>query len=274
MSEFCSTYRIKFQVDLTDDEFITSAQLCLRKFLLQLQETFRRTPKEMVDVRLVTRPANLFGADKYVHIMMETLANDDISGLAVFNVTKAVIFWLESSPSLSKMGELELDIQHRIPQSLTHSSAFIPNLQFFENSNNDGLLVLTTYKKNSNEKNHNKRENINDDFVFCKESPVECCLKRFKVNFERDLNWTWVLRPREIAFNYCQGECPIKGRLSNEHTQLLDFMRSRTKKIPTAAPEPCCVPNSFSDTALFIIIKGIFSIQNLNNVVATSCSCR
>ena len=36
VSEFYSTCRIKFQVDLTDTEFISSVQLCLRKLRLPI----------------------------------------------------------------------------------------------------------------------------------------------------------------------------------------------------------------------------------------------
>ena len=203
---------------------------------------------------------------------MKSLANNDNSQLAVFNVTKAVVLWLESSPS---QGELELDIQHRCPQSLMQNNIFITNFQFFENSGNDGQLILTTYKKkNGNENNRSKRQEINHDFAFCNENQVECCMKRFTINFERDFNWTWVSRPKETAFTYCKGECPIKWGIANEHAEFLSILRSRAQHNPTVAPEPCCVPNSFSDLSLLINIRGTYSLQSLNDVVATSCSCR
>ena len=278
VSEFYNAYSIKFQVDLCDTEFISNVQLRLRKFHLQmtnnLQETVVRAPEDIIDVRLITRPENYYNESKYVHITMEHLANDDNSQLAVFNVTKGVIFWLTSS-SQSKMGELELDIQHRCPQSLSPNNIFIPNFQFFKNSGNDGQLVLTTYKKkNGNKNNRNKRQEINHDFAFHNESHVECHVKNFTINFEQDFNWTWISRPKEIAFNYCKGECPINWGLSDTHAEFRDIIRSRSQHNPTSAPEPCCVPNSFSDLYLLINIRERYSMQSLNDFVATSCSCR
>ena len=72
VSEFYSTYSIKFQVDLSDAEFISSIQLHLTKFHLQvtnnLQETVVRAPGDIIDVRLITRPENYYNESKYVHI--------------------------------------------------------------------------------------------------------------------------------------------------------------------------------------------------------------
>lgn len=278
--DFYNAYRIKFQVDLSNKDFITNAQLRLKKSFLQLTEqsleAIQRSQKDRVDVRLVSRPENYDGEEKHVYITMQFLAVDDINGLAIFNVTEAVVLWLEfPTHSLSHMGELELDVRLRCPQPLTHGATFVPNFQFFESSNNDGLLVLTTYKKkNGNQPTRQKRQDINSDLTFCNENQVECCLIRFRVNFERDFNWTWVIRPKEIAFNYCKGECPIKWGLSTVHAQFLDVLRYRARHNPTAAPEPCCVPNTFADIPLAIIVRGRFSMQNLEDIVATSCACR
>lgn len=274
--DFYHSYRIKFQVDLSDKDFITNAELRLKKYFLQLPEssqgTVERLLKDRVDVRLITRPENYYGEERHVYIATKFIAVDDINGLAVFNVTEAIVLWLESSAhSLTHVGELELDVRLRCPQPLTHGRSFVPNFQFFVSSNNDGLLVLTTYKEKDGIR---QKRDINDNLIFCSENLFLCCLKKFRINFERDFNWTWVIRPKEIAFNYCKGECPIQWGISSGHAHFLDVLRQRAKHNPTAAFAPCCVPNTFADIPLAIAVRGRLSMQNLDDVVATSCACR
>ena len=275
--EFYNSYRIKFQVDLVKKDIITSAQLRMRKFFLQLndtmQENVERDRHDRVDVRLITKPENYNGEEKHVHVTVGYLDVDHTGGMAVFNVTEAIIGWLNSPPhSVSHIGELELDIRLGCPQPLTNGNTFVPNYQFFENSDKDGMLILTTYQeKNTSQNARRKRQDINTNLTFCNENQFDCCLKPFRINFSRDLNWTWIIRPREIAFNYCKGECPIIDGYSTGNAQFLHQLRSRN---PTAAPEPCCAANSFADIPVTVLINGNYSDRNLVDVVATSCLCR
>lgn len=284
--DFYNSYNFTFLIDLRGKDFITDAKLQLKKSLLyynSMSSEDRIVNKDRVDVYFITRPtANYFGGEHYPRFTTAAFLDPaDLNGLAVFNVTNAIIWWLEMQEhAISHMGEIEFEIFIRCPQPLTHGMGFIPNFQFFTESHNEGRLVITTYQDKANalgftEHARRKRQDINDDLTFCVQDQLECCLERLRINFRRDFNWTWVIMPKEIAFNYCSGECPVEwGRLATKHAQLLDLLRYRAQRNPAAAPEPCCVPNSYLSVPLAINLRGTRSMELLEDFVATTCACR
>ena len=108
-----------------------------------LLENVRRATKDLVEVRLVTTPAHYGGREKNVHVTTEYLTVNYASRVALFNVTEAILVWLDLHPSsLLHTRELELDIQIGCSESLLNGSTLVPNYQYFEDSDNDGLLIL------------------------------------------------------------------------------------------------------------------------------------
>ena len=270
--EFYNSYRINFEVDLDNKDFISTAQLRLKKFFLQLNDTMlenvRRARKDLVEVHLVTTPANYGGKEKHVFVTTEYLTLDYTSRVAVLNVTEAIILWLDLPPS----SLLELDIQIGCSGSLLNGSTLVPNYQFFEDSDNDGLLILRSYqKKNENKNNLEKKQDINEFLNFCKDNKSECCLTKYRINFELDLNWTWIARPKAIAFNYCKGDCSEETSFFTEHDKYLNAVSAKNSTFTT---KPCCVPNSYADVELVFYFGGKFYHQNLVDGVVTSCKCR
>ncbi len=270
--DFYNVYTVKFDIDLSNREYITDAQLRLVKLPFESGNV----QASRIDLFMVTQPENYFNEELFRHIGGEVHYSDSINGLAVFNVSSAIIRWLEAHPTSVK-DEIKFEVRIRCTHPLTHS--FIPNVQLFEESS-QGLLVLTTYKDiNVNYPQPTsapgparfKREDINDGLTFCGPTEVHCCLTRFRIDFVRDFNWTWVY-PRDIAFNYCGGECPRRWQLSTLHAAFMDFFRAGQN--PTAAPEPCCVPNSYESLTLGLYLNGKKTFDYLQDLVATSCACR
>ena len=259
---------MKFKVNFTNADEIIKAELHLRKFHLYLNNTRKRSPRDRVDVNLFTLPNDDFKDGKPDYITTQFLDADSISGLAVFNVTEAVSRWLETSDG-KQSGEIVLDVVFRCPQDM---AIFVPNFQFFS----DKATLLITTSQNNNEglpSQRKKRQNDDDsDLPFCDSKKVTCCLKKFKINFEQHLNWTWVLYPKEMSFNYCAGLCPI-SEVSNFHSQFLGTLRTRSNN-PTAAGDPCCVPNTYRSRTIAMIVRGVFTHIKLPDIEATSCACR
>lgn len=284
---FYSTYKFKFDIDLNKKD-LADAQLRLTKSLLDsstLPED-RIVQKDRIDIYLVTRPDNYYGGEELRRFVKFALHDpDDINGLAIFNVTDAITWWLnDPEQALTRAGEIEFEISIRCPQPLTEGIHFIPNFQFFSDSSQDGQLVLTTYEESGVENSGEEWEEISrrkrddddddddDDLAYCNPDQFVCCLNKLRINFRRDFNWTWVIIPTEIGFNYCSGECI--NSWDTEHSQFLHTYREKAKHNPTAAPEPCCVPNSYETVALGVRLGGVNSIQQLDDIVATSCACR
>ena len=249
--------------------------------------------KDRIDIYLITRPENYYGEELRRFVKFALLDPDSINGLAVFDVTDEIKLWWQEDAkhAITRAGEIEFELGIRCPQPLTEGIEFIPNFQFFTGSSQDqeGQLVITTYDDNNGEisgggeedsegarkKREEPSEEPEKDLIFCAPEQSACCLNEMRINFLRDFNWTWVVRPLEITVNYCSGSCAVRWGLVNQHAQLLDIYRSRAQHNPTAAPEPCCVPNSYASVALGTHFPPAEpSVQVLDDIVATSCACR
>jgi len=266
---FVKTYRLKFNVSLKFGKLI-KAELYMRKQRLSLNQTKKRSLKDRVDVLMFTLNGDVKdGTSQYFTTKFLDAAS--ISAQAIFNVTGAVSSHLDASPSHT--GEIILDLDFRCPSNV---SLFVPNFQFL--SKNAILRITTTKNTNSDsglplqQRRKRRQSDSDNDLPFCSGNKVGCCLRKFKINFQRDLNWTWVIYPKEMSFNYCGGLCPLRG-VSNLHTQFLALVRAVTRN-PTAAGSPCCVPNTYRNQTISIVVKGIYSSIILPGVEATSCSCR
>ena len=266
--DFVKKYRLKFNVSLTFDKLI-KAELHMRKFRLSLNQTRKRSSRDRVDVFSFTIDGSVKdGTLQYFNTKF--LDANSISGQVIFNTTEAVRSSLEaSSPGHTR--EIILDLDFRCPSNV---SLFVPNFQLLKK--NAALRITTIKNRNKDKglqhKRHRRRSDDDSDLEFCSGNKLGCCLRKFKINFQQDLNWTWVIRPREMSFNYCSGLCPLRG-ISNLHTQFLDRFRTVTRN-PTAAGSPCCVPNTYRNQTISTIVRGIFSNIELPFVEATSCSCR
>lgn len=283
--DFYNTYKAKFYIDLRGKDYIANAQLHLRKSFLNsntLPEN-RVVQKDRVDIFFITRPNDYYGEELRQFVQSVVLDPNDISGLTTINITNPIHWWLQiQENAVSHMGEIHFELNIKCPQPLTNGVHFIPNFQFFTESQlaNEGQLVITTYKGRnrgaggSNEHNRQKRQTSNNGLTFCTPTEFECCLNEMTINFKRDFNWTWVITPKEIPFNYCSGACPVHWGGSSDHAQLLEIYRSRPQRNPTAAPEPCCVPNSYAPITLGYYLKGVYKMKVFDDIVATSCACR
>lgn len=267
---FVTSYKLKFNPVIKSGDVLVHAELQLRKLLLHLLNHTRPRPQvDRVDVSLIVPPSKGLRYGHVEYVTTEFLNINSIVGRAVFNVTKAVKRWQEISWNSSAYArEIELEVSFRCPQD---ALLYVPNFQFQVEKS---FLSITTVKDRHKHSVHRaRRQNTNDNGLqFCDAKKDGCCLKKFTVDFERDLNMTWVIAPKKIEFNYCSGLCPLTGQ-SGLHAEFLDLLRSVTKN-PTAAGSPCCVPNSYRSRSINIIAGGFFSTVVLPDIEATSCACR
>lgn len=282
--EFYNIYTVKFDIDLRGYEYFTDAQLRLRISRLNTNRTMNEMiTEDQIDVKFLIAAENYYGEIYKRFVTSKRLRSDSISEMVTFNVTKAVEWWLDfNENNLTNVITFELHI--RCSHTLSEGTKFIPNFQLFSRSEGDARLVITTYRKEagisesteleSTSSRRRKRYDVNSGLTFCNTNQIECCLNAMEINFERDFNWTWVLKPKQIAFNYCSGECPLRWGKSTRHSQLLERFRARVKHNPAAAAEPCCVPNQYLSVTLAIFLNGVHRIALLEDIIATSCACR
>ena len=278
--DFYDIFAVKFSINMTGRRFITDARLSLIMSRTNVSsEILQDRPHpfdDRMDVKLITRPDNYFGEDYKRFITFMTLPANSIDGRLTINVTEAIGWVLELTSGNSI--EIKFEMHIRCSQTLPEGTTFIPNFQLFSGSNSRAaLLTISTLQSTPSFTNVRRRKrgfDINSQLTFCTANQLECCLNRLEINFERDFNWTWVIKPKQIAFNYCSGECPLRWGTETRHSQFLELYRSMVKKNPAAAAEPCCVPNRYLSVNLAVFLEGEHSMNLLEDIIATSCACR
>lgn len=273
---FNEHYRLKFAIDLVDVTSITNVVDYLNAELRLFKQPrigvvhSRRTrgiSEDRVEIRLIERPENYYNQELPIFITSEILTPEN--GYAVFNISKAITVWVERNNVLS--GVLELDVLIRCPEAIRHGPTFEPSIQFSVDKQTT-QLVLTVY-----EEDREKRSPVTPDFSVNNPTKCEfqCCWRPLVVNFRRDYNWTWITQPESIEFNYCSGECPLGWAVDGDHIRFLDIYKRRVlEENPTAAPEPCCVPDSYKKELFVLNVKNRTEMVWIDDAVVTSCVCR
>ncbi|XP_031564885.1 transforming growth factor beta-3 proprotein-like [Actinia tenebrosa] len=138
-----------------------------------------------------------------------------------------------------------------------------------------GPFVLVWYIPNDRyeiEKRRRKRRAL--DSAFCNKRPKEkrCCLRPLYIDFQRDLRWNWIHAPLGFHANYCKGKCPFMWSMNNQthHTSIMALFNSLN---PDAPSEPCCVAQSYKPLVILYYDKGKPKIEELSNMVVSSCTC-
>lgn len=262
------TYRIKFDIDLSNKKHVTNAEF---RFFKAKRQGFKHEdihhPNDRVEVYSITRPNNYYGAELRQFITALFITPDK-DGYAVFNVSEVFDSWIYHNPN--RIGELELEVWIRCPEALKSGVMFTPNIQFIAD-NTTAQLVLTSFSEEDSDQVEKRAIRFRPGF--CEENPnaFQCCLRPLEINFQRDFNWTWVIEPRSISINYCKGSCPHNWNFYNRHSDLITLLRLNN---PAAAPEPCCVANRFERKVVLVHIEGEDVLHNLDDVAVKSCVCR
>ena len=85
------------------------------------------------------------------------------------------------------------------------------------------------------------------DSRFCKSlhpKNTNCCIRDFKLNLKKDLDWDWIVQPKVINVNQCSGLCPPTWADDANHTQV-SFTQQHSRD--TLATRVSNVSNSISD---------------------------
>ena len=287
-SVYVDTYQLKFELDLEDKGEVFSAELRLFKIVQDdsdLGNTYRETLYDRVDVylRITDVPYN-WGEDLVLPITGLNV-EPDTDRYVIFNVKKAIDEWIELTHS--QKGEIILEVHIRSAEALAPDVSFIPHVQFVADNTTTQLVIRadsdeleSAEEETISQLKDRSRRQSNVQTQYCRENPdvPQCCLRLLEINFERDLNWTWIIFPKSIPFNYCSGVCPIGWAITGEHSKFLTLLAIRSARLnnPVAAPNPCCVPNSFYTESVAIKTSPEESprIEVLDNIVITSCVCR
>ena len=103
----------------------------------------------------------------------------------------------------------------------------------------------------------------------CIVNQTVCCLRPLIINFQRDLNFTFIVRPDQYEANFCEGVCPIAPGGALMTPRLFQFLN-----ILNPGTAPCCTPNVYHDFPVVIRMgDGTERLVDLRQVQVTSCRC-
>ncbi len=111
------------------------------------------------------------------------------------------------------------------------------------------------------------------DASFClKQKPpsANCCLRELYIDFQKDLNWSWVVSPSGYKANFCAGACPYMYSGDTMHYSILYMHRMNN---PNASPSPCCTPKEYAPLTIMFRKDGKYRIRQLNDLLVVSCGC-
>ena len=279
------TYKLSFNLDLSDQRMFSSAELILFKNIITPQPRTLLTEFETVQVQLVYKTYYYYYEYLLSNEIKETvdtkLVSTNTEEFISLNVTGAIKKWLKVKQV--SVGEIDLEVLVRCPEILSSYKKLPPLIKFDVDehtaSNSSAKLIISFVKPEELVDLSGRRRvkkqvgNMLLDADFCFDNPNEpnCCVRELNVNFAQHFGWTWVMSPIEYSPNYCTGACPFFWPKFSNGTGLLQQYKALN---PTSAVDPCCAPDSFKPIVLLFTINGEIFLQLINNMEVQTCICR
>ena len=276
------SYRFIFPLDLTD-RVLTSLDLVTTKLpppaLGVAKQSTSFGDGDWVDINLIY-PLPCHGDSKCAkygsegrEVITGKLVAGQVEGFEVFNVTRAVQRWMDRLELVEPVGDLELEIRIRPPVSLyCNNHPFPPSVSF-----NSAETYLLMFFKTDSQISQQKRKRqavdsaLNPEFCFKDPNITNCCVRELVINFEEDLDWTWVLMPPVFSANYCLGLCPYAWPAA---TNVTTFFQRYHQQNPTSDVEPCCATQTLSSLNLILIMDGVRIHTTVPDAIVNSCICK
>lgn len=268
-------------IDISEDTLLWSASLRLyKRKVISDNAALKRSanPTENVEVYLVS---STVGVDGKLVTHSVLITSQDVRTeedcYTSFDVTSGVQKWLQDQKNKHLASPLHIKVVIRCPESVSTELLFLPSVQFdvpsraSKTANNAQLVLkVSSPDRKSNRERRELSHGISSDYCLSTPDEVNCCLRELTINFRDDLGWDWVIAPKSIRMNYCQGLCPAIWPSRAMSTTLLNLLRQTN---PTASPEPCCVAHKVKPLTLLIFNGGKHALSVLNDVIIDSCVC-
>lgn len=272
------THLLSFELDLTDKEIISSAELRLWYRILN-KESLKHLDKQRISIYHVIKQEsdNYYGEDP-THYCTREQVSLERGGYVSFNITTALIQWLDLMEEARGRFYVEVDVEN--VQTVNNDGELVFQSPAVEIAYTDlggrysktTQLVLRAYS-NDDWRRRRQVHNPHASNYFSCSSTRNCCKRNLVLNIQRDLNWRWVLRPRTLSANFCSGFCSVYWPTATYHT-LLNLMYSTTTGNPTGSPAPCCVPDKFVTLPFLIFNRTTIELISIDDISIESCICR
>lgn len=209
-------------------------------------------------------------AGKYVNVSE--------SGYQVFDITSTVKLWL--SHDVKGLVRFEVVVHCYSSQTCNQKTSGLQptQVEFFTDSTYQDktprlLTISNSVTENEVKKARQKRQATASGVGYCQAQQSTCCLRPLTIRFREDLGFNFVVQPTSYMANYCGGVCP---RLTGGDTMtptLYEFLSHLSTGSPGASVMPCCAGNTYLPLEVLIQYNGQLMIEELQQVIVTSCRC-
>ncbi|XP_070805729.1 transforming growth factor beta-1 proprotein [Pituophis catenifer annectens] len=135
------------------------------------------------------------------------------------------------------------------------------------------LWIMATTPERADSSSHKRRKRAAPDADFCSSQSPEaknCCVRRFYIDFRKDLKWKWIYEPKGYYANFCMGPCPYLWSADTQYSKVLALYNVHN---PSASAAPCCVPDELEPLGIVYYVGRQAKVEQLSNMIVKSCRC-
>ena len=185
-------------------------------------------------------------------------------GYVTIDITPILTIWLTNN----SLGPVVLEV------SAYCSGSSHCNRSLFDTGVGDKspkLIISEEVEDGSSQRRLKRQSTTQSGIGYCgSEGTTLCCLHPLTINFRDDLGFTFVLQPRQFDANYCSGVCPESASFT---PQIFEFYSRLGAGSPVGSIEPHCGIRNTLSVQVLERVDGVLIIEELQDVIVTSCSC-
>ena len=270
-----SAHLLVFNIDITDRDIISSAELRLRYNILD-KSTLKEQDRQSIYIwhMIKVDPNSNHGSDERTIYCAGAEVSLEEGGYVSFNATTAINKWINDNMLKETCEPLYIEVYVHILQSEDEAGLAVekpPAIEIDYTYSKTTQLVLKGHSINDVRWRRQVGTEIDP---FCSVlGSRNCCKRDLVVDIQRELNWTWVLRPRMLSASYCSGLCSLNWPVATYHT-LLNLMHAAHRGNPTGSPSPCCVPDKFAPIPFLIFNRTRLELVSIDDISIEKCICR
>ena len=266
-----SGYSILFELDElenTANHTITKAELLLFQDFLAPDENV-----PYVHVKVKSSPN---GPTLIVHNIMHDGLEQP--GYKTFDITPIIVIWLKGRTNGSLALELSVHCvdspdcgKHIFDGGLGKKSPKLVVSRVVEEITSEQRTKREIDELDEEYSGYDEKVDVSNETLdggYCKFNETTCCLHPLRINFHKDLRFSFILLPFSFNVNYCVGICPVSW--SAAVFKIYSLLGSNS---PVSSIQPQCVSRSTGYIEVLVMYNGEFVIAKLEDITVTSCGC-
>ena len=268
-----SSYRISLDFELPEDlTSISRADLLLYQLPSNTGPGYVvRDQRQYVEIRTVIESLG----QRYV-VEGKYVAISDF-GYQVFEITSAAKLWVAKGINGSVVVEVTVYCYSSLNCNQAVNGKLPSKVQFLyasdDNNKSPRVIIISKNPLEVEHRNRFRRQTQGPGVGFCSENETTCCLKSLTINFAEDLGFDFIMEPKSFTANYCEGYCPQVAGTQFLTPQLFQFLSRLGEGNPGSSIEPCCAGNTYQSLDILMKVGSAIVIEELQQVIVTSCRC-